>query len=116
MYTLTLALFFLVAAPGLASITCVKAGVTATARWINAEQQSCMWTGTVGSNFGIDGVNGGKYVRPKSEGKRGNGVDDYLVIVAMAGKKKRTHIGGTRLTLKPFRCGAGCTGSAIGNV
>ena len=43
-----------------ASITCLKVGAIATAQWTNAAAQMCTWTGTVGSNFGIDTANNGK--------------------------------------------------------
>ncbi|KAB8293710.1 hypothetical protein EYC80_009195 [Monilinia laxa] len=61
-----------------ASVTCVKVGATAKAIWTNSASQTCTWTGTVGSNFGTNAVNGGDYSC--------NG-----------------------------RCGAGCTGTALGN-
>ena len=57
---LTLTLAVLVVSPVSASITCLKVGATATARWTNADDENCTWTGIVGSNFGIDPVNGGK--------------------------------------------------------
>ncbi|KXT13797.1 hypothetical protein AC579_2343 [Pseudocercospora musae] len=60
------------------SVTCLKVGSTATARWTNSAGQTCTWTGVVGSNFGTNSVNGGDYSC--------NG-----------------------------RCGAGCTGTAVGN-
>lgn len=44
------------------SITCLKVGSTATARWTNSAGQSCTWSGTVGSNFGTNSVNGGECV------------------------------------------------------
>lgn len=57
---LTVTLAVLVLSPASASITCLKVGATATARWTNAADENCTWTGIVGSNFGIDPVNGGK--------------------------------------------------------
>lgn len=87
MYTSSLGLFFLAAIPALASITCVKPGMTATARWTNAQKQSCMWTGTVGSNFGIDGVNGGEYVVFKGKETLLLVLTSLLGIAAMAGRK-----------------------------
>ena len=60
---LTVTLAVLVLSPVSASITCLKVGATATARWTNAADENCTWTGIVGSNFGIDPVNGGKWVQ-----------------------------------------------------
>ena len=57
---LIITLAVLVLSPASASVTCLKVGVTATAKWMNAADQNCTWTGVVGSNFGIDPVNGGK--------------------------------------------------------
>lgn len=53
-----------VPAPELAarSITCLKVGATATAKWTNAAGKTCSWTGVVGSNFGANSANGGEYV------------------------------------------------------
>ena len=42
-------------------ILCLKPGQLATATW-TARGKTCSWTGTVGSNFGVNTVNGGKYV------------------------------------------------------
>ena len=61
MYISSLAVLLLAAVPALASITCVTPGQMAIARWTNAKKESCTWTGTVGSNFGTDTVNGGEY-------------------------------------------------------
>lgn len=60
---LTIVLTILSLSPASASITCLKVGATATARWTNAADENCTWTGKVGSNFGIDPANGGKYVQ-----------------------------------------------------
>ena len=57
---LTITLGVLVLSPASASITCLKVGAIATARWTNAADENCTWTGIVASNFGIDPVNGGK--------------------------------------------------------
>lgn len=40
-------------------IYCLAPGQIATAQW-NARGKSCTWTGTVGSNFGVNNVNGGE--------------------------------------------------------
>ena len=42
-------------------IYCLKPGQIATASW-TAHGKTCTWTGTVGSNFGVNSVNGGEYV------------------------------------------------------
>ncbi|PQE26873.1 hydrolytic enzyme protein [Rutstroemia sp. NJR-2017a BVV2] len=42
-----------------ASVTCLKVGATATARWTNSAGKSCTWSGAVGGNFGSNSVNGG---------------------------------------------------------
>jgi hypothetical protein len=47
-------------APASASITCLKVGKVATATWTNNAGQACTWTGTVGSNFGVNAVNNGE--------------------------------------------------------
>ncbi|CAJ2501271.1 Uu.00g041240.m01.CDS01 [Anthostomella pinea] len=60
------------------SITCLKVGATATAKWTNSAGQSCTFTGVVGSNYGTNSAGG-----------------DYSCN---------------------GRCGAGCTGTALGNV
>ena len=57
---LTITLAVLALSKASASITCLKVGETATARWTNAADENCTWTGIVGSNFGIDPTNGGK--------------------------------------------------------
>ena len=41
--------------------TCVRVSQVANASWTNAARESCTWTGTVGSNFGINAANGGDY-------------------------------------------------------
>ncbi|QSZ36204.1 hypothetical protein DSL72_007330 [Monilinia vaccinii-corymbosi] len=61
-----------------ASVSCLKVGSTAKATWENSASKTCTWTGTVGSNFGINALTAGNYSC--------NG-----------------------------RCGAGCTGAAVGN-
>ncbi|EOA91674.1 uncharacterized protein SETTUDRAFT_86028 [Exserohilum turcica Et28A] len=43
------------------AITCLTVGSTATATWTNAAGRTCCWTGIVGSNFGVNSVNGGEY-------------------------------------------------------
>ena len=43
-----------------AQIECLQVGSSATAKWTNAKNQVCTWTGLVGSNFGIDEGTGGK--------------------------------------------------------
>ena len=48
------------AGPAFASITCLKVGATATAKWTNNATKACTWTGTVGSNYGTDVVNDGE--------------------------------------------------------
>lgn len=58
---LTDAIFtFFAGASGSGLIKCLEVDSTATAQWTNAEKQTCTWNGTVGSNFGMDPVNGGK--------------------------------------------------------
>ena len=59
---LNIALAVVAVSSASASITCLKIGTTATARWTNAAHENCTWTGIVGSNFGIDPVTEGKYV------------------------------------------------------
>lgn len=44
------------------AIACLKVGSTATATWKNSAGKTCRWTGTVGSNFGSNSINGGEYV------------------------------------------------------
>ncbi|KAH6693554.1 hypothetical protein F5X68DRAFT_187373 [Plectosphaerella plurivora] len=61
------------------AITCLRVGVTATARWTNSAGQTCTFTGVVGSNYGANSAGSGDYSC--------NG-----------------------------RCGAGCSGTALGNV
>lgn len=60
--TLTIVIAVLAVSPTTASVICVKAGAIATARWTNAADENCTWTGIVGSNFGIVSGNKGKYV------------------------------------------------------
>ena len=69
MELLSIILAVFAVSPAFASIVCLKVGATATARWTNAADSNCTWTGTVGSNFGIDPVNGGKYVAVLRKGK-----------------------------------------------
>lgn len=47
-------------APASASLTCLTVGTVATASWTNKAAQACTWTGTVGSNFGVNAVNNGE--------------------------------------------------------
>lgn len=49
------------------SVTCLKVGATATATWKNSAGKTCRWTGTVGSNFGTNSVNGGECVTTPSQ-------------------------------------------------
>lgn len=64
------ALAILAVSPVSASITCLKVGTAATAKWTNAADKNCTWTGIVGSNFGIDPVNEGKYVHNPLKSER----------------------------------------------
>lgn len=57
-----LPLILLLTPSTLASITCFKPGTFATAQWTNSLGKRCEWKGTVGSNFGVNVVNGGVYV------------------------------------------------------
>ena len=52
----------LLASVATASITCLKVGETATANWTTKAGETCTWTGTVGSNFGTNPLNGDPYV------------------------------------------------------
>jgi hypothetical protein len=79
------------------AISCLKVGATATASWTNAAGQSCRWTGVVGSNFGANSVNGGEYA-----------VHPLIFFHAISDTLHRYSCNG--------RCGAGCSGTAIGNV
>lgn len=49
------------------SVTCLKVGATATATWKDSAGKTCRWTGTVGSNFGTNSVNGGECVTTPSQ-------------------------------------------------
>ena len=51
-------------------ISCLKPGQIATATW-TARGKTCTWTGTVGSNFGANTANGGKYVSLISSSHQG---------------------------------------------
>lgn len=42
------------------SVTCLRVGATATARWTNAAGQSCTFTGVVGSNYGANPAGSGE--------------------------------------------------------
>lgn len=79
------------------AISCLKVGATATASWTNAAGQSCRWTGVVGSNFGANSVNGGEYA-----------IHPLISFNAVPNTLHRYSCNG--------RCGAGCSGTAIGNV
>lgn len=79
------------------AISCLKVGATATASWTNAAGQSCRWTGVVGSNFGANSVNGGEYA-----------VQPLIFLHVISNILHRYSCNG--------RCGAGCSGTAIGNV
>ncbi|KAH8645807.1 hypothetical protein BX600DRAFT_519377 [Xylariales sp. PMI_506] len=41
------------------SVTCLKVGQTATAKWTTDAGKTCTWTGVVGTNFGTNTVNDG---------------------------------------------------------
>ncbi|KAF2705939.1 hypothetical protein K504DRAFT_386622 [Pleomassaria siparia CBS 279.74] len=43
------------------SISCLKVGATATARWSNSAGQSCTFTAIVGSNYGTNPAGSGDY-------------------------------------------------------
>ncbi|KAH7157295.1 hypothetical protein B0J13DRAFT_617406 [Dactylonectria estremocensis] len=49
-----------VASPTLSrrSVTCLKVGATATAKWTNSAGQSCTFVGVVGSNYGTNTAGG----------------------------------------------------------
>ena len=79
------------------AISCLKVGATATASWTNAAGQSCRWTGVVGSNFGANSVNGGEYAAHR-----------LLFFYTIPNILHRYSCNG--------RCGAGCSGTALGNV
>lgn len=66
---LSVALAVSAVSPAFASIICLRVGATATARWTNAADKNCTWSGIVGSNFGTDPVNGGKYGNPLRRAK-----------------------------------------------
>ena len=57
---LMIAIAAVAVAPVSASVTCVKVGSTATARWTNEVGEACSWIGVVGSNFGMNEVNDGE--------------------------------------------------------
>lgn len=46
----------------LGSITCLDVGTTATATWTNSKNQTCSYTGLVGSNYGANTAGDGEYV------------------------------------------------------
>ena len=50
----------MIAGPALAAVTCIKVGDQATATWFNAAGKTCLWTGEVGGNFGLNPVNNGE--------------------------------------------------------
>ena len=87
------------------SITCLTVGQTATATWKNAAGKTCKWTGIVGSNFGTNSVNGGEYV---------DGFFSLAVIASFDWLTYPTHAHYDRYSCNG-RCGAGCTGAALGN-
>lgn len=60
MKTLCVTLVSFAASLASSQIICLEVGDTATAKWTNAEKDTCTWTGPVGSNFGINPVNNGK--------------------------------------------------------
>ena len=60
--SLTIVRVLLLASATAASISCLKVGQSATARWTDSTGKTCSWNGVVGSNFGINPVNQGKYV------------------------------------------------------
>lgn len=86
------------------AITCLKVGSTATATWKNAAGKTCRWTGTVGSNFGTNSVTGGEYVHPNS----------HLHLMAISHSVKHSKANSPSYSCNG-RCGAGCTGAALGN-
>lgn len=105
MYLLSLYLTSLLAIPAFAApalekrqISCLRVGATATATWTNAAGQTCRWAGIVGSNFGTNSANGGEYaIQPYHISI--HTVTDIIHSYSCNG-----------------RCGAGCSGAALGNV
>jgi hypothetical protein len=81
------------------AVTCLKVGATATATWKNAAGKTCKWTGVVGSNFGTNSVTGGEYV-----------LTTYTTLISC----KIPRLIDCSYSCNG-RCGAGCTGTAIGN-
>ncbi|KAG9244023.1 hypothetical protein BJ878DRAFT_461138 [Calycina marina] len=61
MHIQSILLIACVSSGALASVTCLTVGATATATWTNSDDESCVWSGTVGSNFGTNSVTGGDY-------------------------------------------------------
>lgn len=59
MLQLLIAVLLIATSPAFASITCLKVGSTATAKWVDGSGKSCSWTGVVGSNFGVNAANQG---------------------------------------------------------
>jgi hypothetical protein len=96
MHPLLSASYFIVVIPtSLALVTCVKVGAIATASWTNSASQACTWTGTVGSDFGMN-PNGSEYVFFLDREVKMAGI--LLFNYSCNGC-----------------CGAGCTGVALGN-
>src|SRR5690242_11366807 len=77
------------------AVTCLRIGATATATCTNAAGRTCRWTGIVGSNFGTNSVTGGEY--------------GYL-----ASQSDLNQANSSSYSCNG-RCGAGCSGTAIGN-
>jgi len=98
------------------AVTCLTVGQSATATWKNAAGQTCRWTGTVGSNFGKNSVNGGEYVITSLSST----LVCTLLIFAQPSHTVVMDSGALVLTYDDSyscngRCGAGCSGFALGN-
>lgn len=96
MHSLISLLVLAIASSTLASVTCIKVGATAKATWVNSAGKTCTWSGSVGSNFGTTS-SGSEFVPHCNLTRRSPA--DRLDSYSCNG-----------------RCGAGCTGTAVGNV
>jgi hypothetical protein len=84
------------------SVTCLTVGATATATWVNSASETCTFVGVVGGNYGTNSEGDGEYAQPCLETFK------YDFGATEVDERRSYSCSG--------RCGAGCTGTAVGNV